>query len=307
MNQTLEIFRALADDVRLRVVSALMEAELSVAELVHVLGLPQSTVSRHLKPLRDAGFVETRREGTSIYYRRGRLLSDPTMTAMLSTHLSQMSTGKADSAAIRRVLDQRRKRSRDFFDRMAGRYSSLTQPGGGWEALSHGLAAGFAGRDVVDIGSGEGELTLLLARFARRVVAVDHSSKMRGEVLRRAKKAGLEDRVSVAEGDLGALPLEAESVDVAVMSQALHHAAQPEQAIREAARVLRTGGLLLVLDLARHEHDWMREKWADQWLGFEEQEMEAWMRAAGLNLLAAERVSGAAPDLPVLLNVAIKP
>ena len=303
----LELFRALADEVRLRVVHVLQAAELSVAELVEVLGLPQSTVSRHLKPLRDAGLVDTRREGTSVFYRRGATLGEPDVARLLERRLTGGTHARTDAAAVKRVLERRRRRSRDFFDRVAGRYSALRQPGGGWEALAAALAAGFGGREVADLGAGEGALTLLLARFARRVTAVDASPAMLREVERRAREAGLAGAVRVAEGDLEELPLKAGTCDAAFLSQALHHAARPERAVAEAARVLRPGGRLIVLDLVRHEQEWMREQWADQWLGFGADELKGWLERAGLRVAACEELAGAAPDVPVLLAVGERP
>jgi len=302
----LELFRALADDVRLRVLGALMGGELSVAELVDVLALPQSTVSRHLKPLREAGLVTTRREGTSVYYRRDALDAEPELAALLDRRLRELPTGATDAAAVKRVLDARRQRSREFFERMAGRYGSLTQPGGGWEALAAGLAAGFSGRVVADLGAGEGALTLLLARFAKKVVAVDQSRAMLDEVRRCASERGLGSRVATAEGDLESLPLKKASVDDAFLSQALHHAARPALAVAEASRVLRPGGRLVVLDLVRHEQEWVREEWADQWLGFEPDDVAGWMKDAGLDVLAAERQGGATPEFSVMLMVGRK-
>lgn len=306
MTEPLDIFRALADDVRLRVLNVLLADELSVAELVGVLKLPQSTVSRHLKPLRDAGFLETRREGTSIYYRRGALLEDRPMRDVLETRLSQLPTATADATALRRVLEHRRKRTRDFFDKVAGRYGSLTQPGGGWQALATALAAGFTGKCVADLGSGEGALALMLARFADQVTAVDVSKAMLREVGNRARKNGVSARVRVAEGDLEELPLTDRSFDAAFLSQALHHAARPSRAIGEAARILKSGGLLIVIDLARHDREWVREKWADQWLGFDEAELAGWMAGAGLDLVAQDRLDGAAHDLAILVLVGRK-
>lgn len=156
MPEVIDIFRALSDEVRLRILAAVMGAELSVAELVEVLELPQSTVSRHLKPLREAGLAETRREGTSAYYRRGTLLSEPEWAPLLEKRLRALRSATRDAAAVRRVLDLRRQRSKDFFERLAGRYETLTEPGGGWEALAAALAAGFAGQDVADLGAGRG-------------------------------------------------------------------------------------------------------------------------------------------------------
>jgi ArsR family transcriptional regulator len=272
-----------------------------VAELVGAMQLPQSTVSRHLKPLRDAGLLETRREGTSVYYRRGQVLADPALATLLESQWRNVPRAAEDRAAVKRALDQRRKRSRDFFDRVAGRYGALTQPGGSWAALASGLAVGFAGKEVADLGAGEGVLSLLLARYAKRVVSVDQSRKMLRLVREQAVEAGVADRVQPIEGDLEAIPLRKGSVDAAFLGQALHHAARPEAAVREAARILRPGGWLVVLDLAKHEHEWAREQWADQWLGFDEAEIRGWMTAAGLQVVAAERIPGANHDLAVVV------
>ncbi len=291
MPAPLDLFRALADDVRLRLLNAVLMAELSVAELVDVLRLPQSTVSRHLKPLREAGLVETRREGTSVYYRRGNALEDRELAAMLERRLGDLTSAKRDATAVRKVLDARRKRSREFFEKVAGRYGELTQPGGGWSALATGLAAGFIGKRVMDLGCGEGALALLVARFAEKVVAVDQSAAMLHHVRTRAAELGVADRVEAVESDFERIPLQKESFDAVFLSQSLHHAARPAHAICEAARMLRPSGVLILLDLARHEQDWVRTEWGDQWLGFEEQEIDAWMRAAGLEILQIERLS----------------
>lgn len=309
MPTPLEVFRALADDVRLRLLRAVLTAELSVAELVAVLGLPQSTVSRHLKPLREAGLLETRREGTSVYYRRGPLLEDQELAAVLERRLAELGTASRDTAAVRAVLDQRRKRSRDFFEQMAGRYGDLTQPGGGWSALAAGLAVGFIGRNVADLGCGEGGLTLLLARFARQVTAVDQSKAMLRHLRSRLKDQGLADRVRLVESDIEHVPVKAATMDAVFLSQTLHHAARPAHAVREAVRLLRRGGTFVLLDLLRHDQEWVRSEWADQWLGFEEAELRAWMESAGLRVERIERLErgpNGRSDLAVLLAIGIR-
>ena len=300
------LFKALADDTRLRVLRCLGLAELSVAELVAVLALPQSTVSRHLKPLREAGLVETRRDGTSVNYRRGKAFADPSLTSILDSRLSDLPSAAADRAAVRRMLDQRKKASRDYFDRMAGKYGALIHPGGGFEPLATALCAGFCGRDVADLGAGEGYLTLQLARYARHVHAVDHSPRMLRHLEKAAADAGLASVVTALQGDLEGVPLPSGSVDAVFLSQALHHAAEPARAVAEAVRLLRPGGLLLLLDLARHDREWVRERFADQWLGFEPDLLAGWVRQAGGEVLRCETLSGSTPELPVLVLVAVR-
>ncbi len=138
MPSSIDIFKALSDTARLRILRAVSMTELSVAELVGVLGMPQSTVSRHLKPLRDAGLVGTRRDGTSVYYRLGSAFADPALAAFMNSRLEHIEGGAEDRASVRRILAMRKRRSREFFDRIAGSYGALTEPGGGWPALAAG-------------------------------------------------------------------------------------------------------------------------------------------------------------------------
>jgi len=304
---TLNLFKALSDECRLRILRAVSQAELSVAELVRVIGLPQSTVSRHLKPLRESGLLETRRNGTSVFYHRGPAFSDPELNQVIDRSLSMIPGAKEDKASVRLILNQRISRNRDFFDELAGRYGSLTEPGGGWSAVASALAMGFAGCRVADVGAGEGALTLSLARFCDQVTAVDLSPRMLMTLRDTADAAGMGDRVVTLEGELEKLPIADEEMDAVFLSQSLHHASQPQAAILEAARVLRPGGRLLVLDLVAHEQDWVRDQYADLWLGFEPKQLELYFTEAGLRTGEAAHLPGATPDLPILLMTAHKP
>lgn len=306
MNNLLDVFKALSDEARLRILRAVEIAELSVAEIVTALKMPQSSVSRHLKPLRDSGLLETRREGTSVYYRRGPVFQDATFALLLSEKLAEVRGADRDRAAVDKVLEQRRKESMKFFDEIAGRYSSLTQPGGGWRGLAAALAAGFSGQTVADVGCGEGDLTLLLARFAKRVTAVDLSAQMLRVVQERSSEAGLDKCVAVEKGDLENLPLKAASQDAVFVSQVLHHAARPAKALGEAARILKPGGQLILLDLSRHDQEWVRDEWADHWLGFDETEMRGWLKEAGLKKKIFQTLEGPEPAFSVLMVVAEK-
>lgn len=306
MSDILDIFKALADEGRLRILRSIDQAELSVAELVQALEMPQSTVSRHLKPMREAGLVSSRRDGTSVYYNRGELFRDAAFAQILNERLKHMPEAHQDAAAVERVLDLRRKKSRAFFDGIAGRYESLTEPGGGWQALAAGLAAGFSGKDVADLGCGEGALTLLLARFVKRVVAYDQSEKMLQLVSEKAAKQNVREQVELRQGNLENLNLSGEAFDAVFLSQSLHHTSHPEDVLSSAAAGLRKGGRLVILDLVRHEHEWTREEWADQWLGFDPIEIRGWLEQSGIDPQVIDSLPGATPDLSVLIVVGTK-
>jgi ArsR family transcriptional regulator len=306
MSEILDIFKALADEGRLRILRAVDQAELSVAELVEALEMPQSTVSRHLKPMREAGLVASRRDGTSVFYHRGALFQDTAFARILNERLKEIPVAHRDAVAVERILEKRRKKSHAFFDRMAGQYGALTEPGGGWQALAAGLAAGFSGKEVADLGCGEGALTLLLARFAKRVVAFDQSERMLKLLEERSREEGLEGRIEFCKGDLESMQLPHPPFDAIFLSQALHHTSNPRALLGAVARQLKPGGSLIILDLMRHEHEWTREEWADHWLGFDPLELRNWLLEAGLEPKVLESLPGSTPDLAVLLAVGEK-
>ena len=306
MSSVLDIFKALADEGRLRILRAIDQCELSVAELVQALEMPQSTVSRHLKPMREAGLVASRREGTSVYYNRGTLFRDSAFAQILTERLQEIPVANRDATAVERVVEMRRRKSRDFFDGIAGSYGTLTEPGGGWRALAAGLAAGFSGKVVGDLGCGEGALSLLLARFAEKVVAFDQSEKMLALVAEKAKELHLLDRLELRGGNLEDLDLSGEAFDALFLSQSLHHTSNPEAVVKMAAQGLKVGGQVIILDLVRHDHEWVREQWADQWLGFDPLQTREWFVRAGLTIHVLDSLSGAAPDLQVLIAVGEK-
>lgn len=306
MSGVLDIFKALADEGRLRILRAVDQAELSVAELVQALDMPQSTVSRHLKPMREAGLVASRRDGTSVYYNRGPLFRDAAFAQILTERLQEISVAHRDAAAVERVVELRRRKSREFFDEIAGRYSTLTEPGGGWQAMAAGLAAGFSGKVVADLGCGEGGLSLLLARFAQQVVAFDQSEKMLALVAEKADEQNVREHIDFRIGNLENLDLSGESFDALFLSQSLHHTSDPEEVVQSVAKGLKKGGQMIILDLVRHEHEWARDEWADQWLGFDPLETREWLVAAGLETRVLDALPGATPDLAVLIAVGVK-
>jgi ArsR family transcriptional regulator len=280
------LFRLLGDDARLRLLRVLAQDRFNVTELTGILGLAQSGVSRHLGLLKDAGLVAEERDGAFTYYRLSPTVKDNGLRPLWPLLESQFTGAqhtaavRADDARLQEVLRLRR----ENFDQHAGpdtRDGRQLVPGRSWAAWARALAHLLPPADVVDIGCGEGYLTIEVARWAKRVTAIDRSAT----VLARAKALAARRRaanITFKRGELEQLPLATGSVDIALLSQALHHAEDPAQAAAEAVRVLRPGGKLLVLDLRDHEESWVRDKLGDHHLGFADDALQRLLREAGL-------------------------
>src|SRR2546423_179950 len=285
MRHASPLYRLLGDEARLRLLRVLSRERLNVTELTGVLGLAQSGVSRHLGLLKDAGLVAEERAGGFSYYGLAPALhgGDPALTTMLRAQFEGAavdSSVRADEARLQEVLRLRK----ENFDAHAGpdtRDARQLVPGRSWAAWSRALGLLLPPLKVADLGCGEGYLTIEAARWARRVIAVDRSDA----VLRRAAALARRRRVTNVvwkKGALDRLPLHDSVVDVAMLSQALHHAHDPARAVVEAARVTVPGGRVLVLDLRTHQEEWVRAKLGDRRLGFGDDEMERLLTAAGL-------------------------
>ena len=281
MHRASTLFRLLADSTRLRLLRVLAQDRFNVSELTGILGVAQSGVSRHLGLLKDAGLVTEEREAGYVYYRladEGRANGQAPLWALLEAQFASSADDRAvreDEARLQEVL---RHRKENFETR--GDVRQLV-PGRSWAAWGRALGHLLPPLDVADIGCGDGYLTIETARWARTVFGIDRSE----QVLERAKALAARRRVTNVQwkkGDLTRLPLRDGSVDVALLSQALHHAGDPEEALAEAVRILRPGGRLLVLDLREHDQRWVRARFGDQQLGFADAELERLLRGAGL-------------------------
>src|SRR5207245_5775641 len=286
MRQASALYRLLGDEARLRLLRVLSRERLNVTELTGILGLAQSGVSRHLGLLKEAGLVAEARDGGFSYYRLASGLEDagvhplsPVLRAQFDEAVDDPAV-RADEARLQEVLRLRK----ENFDRHAGpdtRDARQLVPGRSWAAWSRALALLMPALKVADLGCGEGYLTMEAARWASRVVAVDRSEV----VLKRAKALARRRRVSNViwkKGELEKLPMKDASVDVAMLSQALHHAQDPSRAVAEAARVTTPGGRVLLLDLRAHDEEWVRSKLGDRRLGFDDEELRKMLTAAGL-------------------------
>jgi ubiquinone/menaquinone biosynthesis C-methylase UbiE len=278
----LDRLSVLADPTRSRLLLLLERHELTVGELCTILQLPQSTVSRHLKLLADDGWVVTRADGTSRFYRLSPSLDAAAgrLWDVVEDEVARTPEVADDLQRADAVLSSRRARSREFFKSAAARWDALRDDLYGSRRDIAALLALLDDRwTVADLGCGTGRLTELLAPNVSRVVAVDASSEMLAEARERLRGR---TNVELRSGDLEALPLADESVDAAIIALVLHYAAQPARVIAEAARVLRPGGKLLVLDMTPHGHDEYRTQMGHVWQGFPPEQVQGWMEAAGL-------------------------
>jgi ArsR family transcriptional regulator len=284
MARTLKSLRALADPTRLRILALLERGELSVHEIQLVTSLVQSRISTHLALLQEAGLVRSRREGKRAFYRLADS-GDPHLADNLQLGLRaarELPEQEADSINLRRVLALRENQARVLFNQVAGRFDRSYGPGRSWQAFGQLLLRILPPLTVADLGSGEGLLSELLALRCRKVIAVDNSEKIIAFGAAKARKAGLKN-LEFRHGDLQSPPIDPGSVDVVILSQALHHAEDPAAAIRSAHTILRPGGQILILDFRQHGIEQVRELYGDRWLGFPESDLTSWLEQAGFH------------------------
>jgi len=277
MPQLLKSLKLLGDESRLRILRLLMREELSVAELQEVLGMGQSRISMSLAQLKQASLVDLRKSGQKHLY---RYTGEPTITQLIEQSAVEIAEAGEDDAGLELTLKKRKDRVRAYFDELAGRFGRHYVPGRSWKALAEMLLKLLPPMRIADIGAGEGTLSLLLAQTAELVIAVDNSEQMIAYGSETAAKAGVKN-LEYRLGDLEELPLQDASVDLALFSQSLHHAIHPLTALKEANRILRPGGKVMILDLNRHNFEEARELYADLWLGFSQVELTETMKKAG--------------------------
>lgn len=262
---------------------ALLEKEeLSVHEIQEITRMGQSRISTHLGLLQESGLVQSRRDGKRIFYRRSGNLDAPA-TDILNLALqgaAELPEQAGDQINLKRILKRRRERAKVYFNQVAGRFDRVYGPGRSWQGFGHLLLRIVPPLVVADLGSGEGLLSELLAQRSKKVIAVDNSEKIVAFGAAKAKKNGLRN-LEFRLGDLQNPPIEAGSVDLVILSQALHHAEDPEMAVASAYRLLRSRGQILILDLLKHGFEEARESYGDRWLGFAESDLHRWLEDAG--------------------------
>ena len=282
MTSTLKSLRALSDPTRLRIVALLEKDELSVNELQEITRLGQSRISTHLGLLADCDLVRARREGKRTFYKLNPL-ADTVASEFIQLAIrgaKELTEHASDQINLKRILNRRREQAQLFFNQVAGRFDRVYGPGRSWQAFGHLLLRILPQITVADLGAGEGLLSELLARRCKKVIAVDNSEKIVEFGAAKAKKNGLKN-LEFRLGDLQNPPVEPASVDLVILSQALHHAEDPTATLAAAAKLLKPHGQILILDLLSHKFDKARELYGDRWLGFAESDLHRWMEAAG--------------------------
>ncbi len=291
MSTFLESLALLADSTRLRIALLLQREELSVVELQEILGMGQSRISNHLAQLRQAGLVRDRRAGKNSYY---VLAESPVLTELeplLRTAEKEIAEAARDRTALEVAVQKRNDKTREYFNKLAGKFGRTYCPGRTWEAVAHSLFFLVPPTLIVaDLGAGEGTLSQLLAKRAQQVIAVDNSEKMVEFGVKLAKQHGLAN-LEYRLGDLETPPIPPGTVDLAVLSQALHHAEHPARAVAAAHRILKPGGRLIILDLLQHQFEEAREMYADRWLGFGESDLHGWMKESGFREIEVSTVA----------------
>ncbi|MEO0510510.1 MAG: metalloregulator ArsR/SmtB family transcription factor [Verrucomicrobiota bacterium] len=292
MSDSWETLKLLADSTRVRILSLLAKEELSVAELQEVLDMGQSRISSHLGLLRQGELVHDRREGKKTFYALNEAVEIGAARLLQAACSSVEKTAQieADHANLKRILEKRKQKSEQYFNSVAGRLGKNYCPGRSWEAIGHFLLHLTPKIKIADLGAGEGLLSQLLAKRAEQVVCVDNSAKMIEFGSELAKKNGFSN-LSYRLGDIEKIPLEDQSVDLALLSQALHHAQHPQKAVEEASRILKPGGQIIIIDLLEHQFEKARELYADVWLGFSENSLYQYLKSAGFRQVKVDVVA----------------
>ena len=295
MTAPIIVFRALADPTRLRILAMVRRMELSVGELAQVLGQSQPRVSRHVKILTDAGLCERRREGSWVFLGLGPAATPPLLQAIDGwADPAARRWEAADEVRLEAVNADRAAKAESYFNAHAAEWDAIRSlhvaEGEVEAAIARALDGAPLGR-LVDVGTGTGRMLELLGDQARSAIGIDRSPEMLRFARARMAAAGL-DRADLRQGDMYALPLEAESADTVVLHQLLHFAQAPATAIAEAARLLAPGGRLLIVDFAAHDREELREREGHARLGFDDEQIGGWFAAARLKPSRLDTLAG---------------
>lgn len=281
--ETVNLFKALSDESRLRIISILRKKELSVNEIVTILGMGQSRISRHLKILSDAGILSSRKEGLWVFYRMesgglwGRICGPVFDSLDLGLLLQE------DSINLERYLADRTEMGREYFNRVAPEWSSIRNLMLGKLDLNRKIMEFIPeSGTIADLGCGSGELASRLITRAQKVIGVDRSTAMLDEA-RRFLQAG-SGRIDLRLGELEHLPLRDGEADTVVISMVLHYLDEQQQVIDEVSRIIKPEGVLVIAELDVHNNENMRSFYGHRRLGFSKDTVRGWLKNSGFEL-----------------------
>ncbi len=295
--QPVHYFKALADETRLRLLNLLRKKELNVNEIVSVLAMGQSRISRHLKILNESGLLESRRDGLWVFYRAASGREGSKLIECLADFLDREENRESDFARLEEMMREGAARKKEYFDAIAP----------DWEDIRADILGDFDAARVIlpyirkedrvaDLGCGTGEVLLQLQTRGHDCIGVDRSPRMLEMARQRLENIDADLRI----GEIEHLPLREGETDAAVINMVLHHLVEPAAAFEEAARVIRSGGRLIVIDLARHDREELRSRYGHRWLGFDENEMKGLFETAGFTISEYEEFP-VGQDLNVVL------
>lgn len=292
MANTLKLLRALSDPTRIRILTLLKQEELSVNEIQRITGMGQSRISTHLGMLNETGAVTSRRDGKKTYYSTNNELGtdEKRFVAFVDQCAADLPEYEADRVNLKRILSEREEQSEKYFSQLAGRFDRVYGPGRSWEAFGQMLLRMISPVVVADLGCGEGLISEMLARSSKKVIAVDNSPKMVDFGIKNAQKHGITN-LEFRLGNLETPPIDADSVDITLLSQALHHAEDPKLALKSAFRITKPGGKILILDLLKHTFQDAKKLFGDTWLGFTESKLHYLLETSGFKNVNVTRVA----------------
>jgi ubiquinone/menaquinone biosynthesis C-methylase UbiE len=289
MADLLRILKAMADPTRLRLLAILDTEELSVNELVRILGMGQSRISRHLAVLKDAGLLHQRREGTWSYYSIPSTVDGKGVLMAFRQSASYKTTIDGDGPRIRKVLQDRTTESLSYHEKVAEDWDDIRAEYFGLRVRNRALA-GLVPSDwtVADIGCGTGFMLLAMAPLVKKAIGIDNSAEMLRVAKRKARDRGLKN-IDFIKSDMNKIPLKDCVLDGLTASMVLHHSPDPAETAKEWGRVVKPGGKISIVEMEKHEHEWLRDEMADIWLGFEPKELRGYFRSGGFEQIRVEK------------------
>lgn len=280
----LKWLKALADETRLRVFHLLLKRELNVNEIMSILDMGQSRISRHLKILTDSGLIRYRRDGLWVFYSLSETRETKDFVTMIQNYFTVGNMFAQDEAQALSLLEKRSRDTVSFFDSVAEHYDAMKRDIFGNVDINSLIAESLTDTTVAaDLGCGGGALLDTLLTHSQQVIGIDSSTKMLESARRLIGKDG--SRVDLRIGQLEHLPMRDQEADTAIIAMVLHHLNDPQKGLLEAFRVLKPSGRLIVADFKKHSNELLRDRYGDRWLGFENSDILKWLKASSLSIV----------------------